>query len=86
MMRRAPLNLELGEPIVTIDVDEVTVPTDADRYCHIEYTNGKTYCGYLPAKTGPTCALYDGEAICPSCGLPTCPTCAVQSDLNARLP
>lgn len=55
-----------------------------DEFCHIIDQAGKFYCGRK--RTGPlTCDIYRGEAICPSCGRPTCPTCAVQSDLNARL-
>jgi hypothetical protein len=85
MMRRAPINLELDEEIA-IDVGDAkeTAPADSERYCHIEYDNGKTYCGYRPTEP-TTCPWYGGEAICPSCGLPTCPTCAVQSSLNERL-
>lgn len=65
--------------------DQVLETTDDGKYCHIVDGSGeKAYCGRI--QLGElTCASYKGEAICPSCGLPTCPTCAVMSSLNERL-
>lgn len=74
---------EIGELLP--EVREEKEPTTVDSFCHIVDGSGeKAYCGYID--TGPlTCKPYNGEAICPSCGLPTCPTCAVMASLNERL-
>jgi hypothetical protein len=56
-----------------------------DEFCHIrDQSLTRFYCG-RPVRGPMNCKVYEGEAICPSCGKPTCPTCAVQSSLNARL-
>lgn len=69
------------------DTADVTAPswlTDIE-FCHIDDgTETRALCGaqdHLPI----TCADYNGEAICPTCGSPTCPQCAVLSDLEDRL-
>lgn len=65
--------------------DEEQLPPAEDNFCHIEVYPGKTtYCGKALNDPG-TCQLYRGEALCPTCGRPTCPTCAVMSSLNERL-
>lgn len=61
------------------------IPPAGDEFCHIESGDGRTfYCG-KPATGETTCKMYNGEAVCPSCGLATCPSCAVMSSLNERL-
>ena len=55
-------------------------------FCHILLDDDSGYyCGAPGWENGPTCEDYDGEAICPSCGNPTCPCCAQLSDLEERL-
>lgn len=56
------------------------------EYCHISVSNGDetTFCG-LRFPGGPSCSAYDGRVICADCGLPCCPLCAVQADLEQRL-
>jgi hypothetical protein len=78
------------QPGIELDIisDADTIdkpPPSVDEFCHIESGDGRTaYCGHvLPGQN--TCQLYNGEALCPSCGLATCPTCAVMSNLNERL-
>lgn len=54
-------------------------------FCHIDDGSGV---GSLCGEDGgpPTCeGYYDGEAICPSCGCPTCPRCAQLSALEDAL-
>jgi hypothetical protein len=61
---------------------------DDMEFCHIcvDETLVEVYCGDEGAKgTAPCQGAYEGEAICPSCGHPTCPRCAVLSDLEDRL-
>lgn len=55
------------------------------EFCHIDDGSGEhCYCG--AGGTGPsTCEAFDGEAICPQCGLPTCPRCAQLSALEELL-
>jgi hypothetical protein len=60
-------------------------PPSPDEFCHIVDASGTTYYCGKPHKRGVTCKKYEGEAICPTCGRPTCPTCAVRSDLAVRL-
>lgn len=64
---------------------EIAEPPEDDHLCHIESGDGRTYYCGRGAVGETTCKTYDGEAVCPSCGLPTCPTCAVMSSLNERL-
>lgn len=55
------------------------------NYCHIRCGDSSTaYCGH-DLGNADTCGLYQGEAICPTCGLPTCSACAVQSSLHERM-
>jgi hypothetical protein len=65
--------------------DEELETTDDGKYCHIVDSSGlQSYCGRT--QLGDlTCKPYNGEAICPSCGLATCPECAVLCSLNERL-
>jgi len=69
-----------------VGIDEGAIdPPEKDSFCHIESGDGRThYCG-KPMSGETTCKMYQGEAICPTCGLPTCPTCAVMSSLADRL-
>lgn len=55
------------------------------EFCHIDDGSGvSAFCGEL-IDGEPTCeSEYDGEAICPDCGCPTCPRCAQLSDLEDR--
>lgn len=47
------------------------------EFCHIENDSGNArLCGPSPDSERTTCKMYEGEAICPTCGLPTCPRCA----------
>lgn len=75
---------ELGE-VVLPDVREEEETTDDGQYCHIvDASMERAFCG--KKQVGDvTCKPYNGEAICPSCGLPTCPTCAVRHSLSERL-
>lgn len=68
-----------------VEVREEQTRGPGANYCHIRCGDGPTaYCGH--SLTGhDTCGLYQGEAICPNCGLPTCQPCAVQSSLHERL-
>ena len=80
--RETMSEVELGELVIDEKED---VTTSGDGFCHIDDGSDlRTYCG-RPEAEGITCAPYNGEAICPSCGLPTCPTCAVMASLNDRL-
>ena len=75
---------ELGEVLLP-EVREEEETTDDGKYCHIVDGSGeKAYCGRKQVGA-TTCRYYNGEAICPSCGLPTCPDCAVMASLNERL-
>jgi hypothetical protein len=50
--------------------------------CHIgPATSDLSYCG-APWGSPGECGWYRGEAICPSCGNPTCPRCAQLSALE----
>jgi hypothetical protein len=57
-----------------------------NKLCHIVLYGGtgKCYCGYNSTEEehGPE---YGGEAICPSCGRPTCPRCAQMAQLEEVL-
>jgi len=60
-------------------------PAEDDLHCHIASGDRRTaYCGCL-VEDSPTCQTYDGEGVCPSCGLATCPTCATMSELHWEL-
>lgn len=73
------LDIDLGS------IDEEAPPPADDEFCHISMSSGITYCGKRLSGVGVTCKLYEGEAICPTCGKVTCPDCAVRSSLNERL-
>lgn len=75
----------LDIPDVWEEVGEEPKTTDDGKYCHIvDGSKEKAYCGRT--QLGElTCKPYNGEAICPTCGLPTCPTCAVMCSLDERL-
>lgn len=67
------------------EVEIRTITIDADSVCHIDDGSGmKALCG-CPTPEGLTCPLYSGEALCPGCGLATCPKCIVLSDLENRV-
>lgn len=75
---------ELMDEVGIADVGDTTGLND-DGFCHIVDESGlRTHCGQRSDES-ITCKPYNGEAVCPSCGLPTCPTCAVRTDLNNRL-
>lgn len=60
--------------------------SSGDEFCHILDAEDKPYCGWAGKNSDEvTCQPYKGEAICPSCGFATCPTCAVMASLNERL-
>lgn len=64
---------------------DVTVP-EKDSFCHIDDGSDiRFFCGKLNEGGRYLCKPYMGEAICPSCGNPTCPACAVMADLDERL-
>lgn len=76
----------IPEPVIIGDVaDNEDVPPAGDDFCHIESGDGKTYYCGRRASGETTCQTYNGEAVCPTCGLATCPQCAVMSNLNERL-
>lgn len=71
-----------------------SVPSIEDMvFCHLvppwdETTGMRALCGATPGdfQESVTCdGTYAGEAICPGCGHPTCPRCAVLSDIEERL-
>lgn len=73
------------EEVTDETTDDVVLPPKQE-FCHIDDGSGiRFYCGQLNEDGGHTCPNYNGEAICPGCGLATCPTCAVMADLNDRL-
>jgi hypothetical protein len=73
------------EEVVEDTTKEVDVPPEQD-YCHIDDGSGlRFFCGKLNEELGHTCQPYDGEAICPTCGLANCPTCTMMASLNDRL-
>lgn len=85
-MSKKPLHAVVDEKgAIEVWVDEELGTTDDGKYCHIVDGSGeKAYCGRT--QLGDlTCKPYAGEAICPSCGLPTCPTCAIRQSLSERL-
>lgn len=75
--------------VETEEVTEVTLEDFApeeDGFCHIDDGSDiRFFCGKLNEHGRYTCKPYNGEAICPSCGKPTCPTCAVRGELDERL-
>lgn len=75
---------DLETVLPEIREEESVETTDDGKYCHIVVDGEKAYCGRT-LLGDLTCEPYKGEAICPSCGFATCPTCAVMSSLNERL-
>lgn len=68
---------------MTIQLPETTqVPPwiDGMKFCHIGATNpqpgDRPLCGAPYVTADGSCGDYEGEAICPTCGNPTCPRCA----------
>lgn len=53
-------------------------------FCHIgPEGDERCLCGHV--SSDEFCpSYYNGEAICPSCGNPTCPRCAQLDDLESR--
>lgn len=56
-------------------------------FCHIDDGSGKrTYCDAWDVGVDEWCdGEYDGEAVCPSCGSPTCPRCAQLEAIECSL-
>lgn len=55
------------------------------EFCHISPDDGEAaYCGHAMGEQW-TCGWYDGEAVCPGCGQPTCPRCAQLEAINLSL-
>lgn len=80
----------MSDRLRTLEVAE-TVPSwfaDMD-FCHVFAPDDpmeRLYCGAANMGETPACeGEYDGEAICSSCGLPTCPRCAQLSALEDAL-
>lgn len=68
-----------------LTTEDVEVPPQME-YCHIDDGSGIRFlCGKLNEDDGHTCQPYNGEAICPSCGLANCPSCTVMASLEDRL-
>lgn len=57
------------------------------EFCHVGDEGEPALCGHDDGiGNSNTCGdEYEGEAICPTCGRPTCPRCAQLSDLEGRL-
>lgn len=67
-------------------IEERIAAPPEDKFCHILDAEDNPYCGFSGVRNGEvSCAPYNGEALCPTCGHPTCPSCAVMSSLNDRL-
>lgn len=77
--------MNIEQPTVAPSVPSL----DDMEFCHICVPGSleEVFCGEKDFELGAiSCGgLYDGEAICASCGNPTCPRCAVLSDLEDRL-
>lgn len=71
----------------TTNTERETAPPKDDGFCHIDDGSAiHYYCGGSNPTPGQfTCPPYKGEAICPGCGRPTCPQCAVMADLANRI-
>lgn len=64
---------------------ETTLLMDAIELCHIDDgSDVRALCGFVDG-WAPPCPEYDGEAICPRCGRPTCPRCAQRAALAEQL-
>ena len=73
------------EEVTDLTTDDVEMPPEME-HCHIDDGSGiRFYCGRLNEILGHTCSPYNGEAICPDCGLATCPSCATMASLNEKL-
>ena len=57
------------------------------EFCHIDDGSGEhAYCLDPSADGEITCdSFYEGAAICPTCGRPTCPRCAQLSALEDEM-
>jgi hypothetical protein len=79
-------DVELEAPPSVGTHDELGPPAHHDLFCHISNggDNRTAYCG-APADGTITCGLYNGESVCPSCGLPMCIRCTTMSSLHERL-
>lgn len=56
------------------------------EFCHIDDgTETRSICGHDTTIPITCNTIYDGEAICPDCGLPTCPRCAQLEALEYEL-
>lgn len=61
----------------------------SEQFCHIAYAHDeqRCYCGIV--ENGPvTCndaGGWDGETVCPCCGLPVCVTCIRLANLEDQL-
>lgn len=56
---------------------------DPDCLCHVCGDDDTILCG--APSTGEVCGDYGGEAVCPACGRPTCPTCALLDQMDHEL-
>lgn len=76
--------LEVIEP-TTVSNDNKFSFSEED-FCHILVGNDReAYCGYLHNPAQTRCDDYKGEAICSTCGLPTCPICSTMEELELNL-
>lgn len=69
----------------TAQLDTFLLQLAEMEFCHIicDDDTDEVYCGQ--SCTSENCSsFYDGEAICDSCGCPTCPVCALMADLEDR--
>lgn len=74
------MSIVFTDPVIHI------VPRSDDlEFCHVLLDDESAHMCGRPYFGEPLCPDFDGEAICPGCGLPTCPRCAVLDDLEDRL-
>lgn len=76
------------DELTDVGTDDDIGDISDDGFCHIDDGSKlRSYCGKaMPiGADGFPCKPFAGEAICPSCGRPNCPTCVVMCDLNDRL-
>lgn len=56
------------------------------EFCHVDDGSGaRAMCGANDDTWEECSADYDGEALCPACGWPTCPRCAQLCGLEELL-
>jgi hypothetical protein len=69
-----------GETMSITEINPVATPIwlVGMEFCHVMPEKGNiAFCGEACGPETPPCPIpYDGEALCPSCGCPTCPRCA----------